>query len=232
MKDELASVQVALDGTFALDAAPHQRVPVAGTSHHTSDAPTEPVVHALRSARLLSSSSTSDVVLALSVLGQLGVLIRYALSLPSAPFFLTLYANILGSFLMGCLCDGKAAAALFLVQPLATPGGRHSAALLTEAARLREAPLALYIRSPALNRSKALLVGMRTGLCGCMTTLSSWNKSAYTLLLNGQISGAISAYLSGFCLRSVHCSSGSASHSPCGSRSSPRWGWRGWVGWG
>jgi hypothetical protein len=60
MKDELASVQVALDGTFALDAAPHQRVPVAGTSHHTSDAPTDPVVHALRSARLLSSSSTSE----------------------------------------------------------------------------------------------------------------------------------------------------------------------------
>ena len=200
MKDELVSVQVALDGTFALDAAPHQRMPVADTSHHTSDAPTDPVVHALRSARLLSSSSTSDIVLALSVFGQLGVLIRYALSLPSAPFFRTLYANILGSFLMACLCDGKAAAALFLVQPLATPGYRHSAALLTEAARLREAPLALYIRSPALNRSKALLVGMRTGLCGCMTTLSSWNKSAYTLLLNGQISGAICAYLFGFLL--------------------------------
>ena len=139
-------------------------------------------------------------MLALNVFGQLGVLIRYALSLPSAPFFHTLYANILGSFLMGCLCDGKAAAALFLVQPLATPGDRHSAALLTEAARLREAPLALYIRSPALNRSKALLVGMRTGLCGCMTTLSSWNQSAYTLLLNGQISGAICAYLFGFLL--------------------------------
>ena len=60
MKDELVSVQVALDGTFALDAAPHQRVPVADTSHHTSDAPTDPVVHALRSARLLSSSSTSE----------------------------------------------------------------------------------------------------------------------------------------------------------------------------
>ena len=139
-------------------------------------------------------------MLALSVFGQLGVLIRYALSLPSAPFFHTLYANILGSFLMGCLCDGKAAAALFWVQPLATPGDRHSAALLTEAARLREAPLALYIRSPALNRSKALLVGMRTGLSLCMTTLSSWNKSAYTLLLNGQISGAICAYLFGFLL--------------------------------
>ena len=60
MKDELASVQVAFDGTFALDAAPHQRVPVADPSHHPSDAPPDPVVHALRSARLLSSRSTSE----------------------------------------------------------------------------------------------------------------------------------------------------------------------------
>uniref|UniRef100_A0A7S4C0N6 Fluoride ion transporter CrcB n=1 Tax=Chrysotila carterae TaxID=13221 RepID=A0A7S4C0N6_CHRCT len=119
----------------------------------------------------------TDEVLALSMCGQLGIVCRDFLTAASkdvlvAPLFSALASNMLGSFAMGVLCDGKAASAYVR---RAEP---DSEGLLTaEANKVKGEKMPLLANLKASGGMASVLLGMRTGYCGAFTTLSSWNQS-------------------------------------------------------
>ena len=120
-----------------------------------------------------------DTCLSLVVCGHAGVLIRFWLghdcktswsaSVICGPFA-DLPANLIGCFVMGLLCDGKTCAKVL----------RQAADELTDPARaeleeMKKLPLPL---APGLRKGMpVLLLGLRTGFCGSLTTYASWSNA-------------------------------------------------------
>lgn len=184
-KEHLAAVQMALDKDFEPHEEP-QLDPYA-------ESQLRPLRRSQQPTRSKRKSSTLDAVLALSLFGQFGVLSRRFLTLPFSPLFVTLPANLVGCFLLGCLCDGKAASALLMHAAAANPE-----AVASQARSLRGVSVPLFGRF--FDGSPMLLLGMRTGLCGCLTTFSSWNQSMVRLFITGEPGSALAGYLLGLLL--------------------------------
>ncbi|KAF8064606.1 HEBP2 [Scenedesmus sp. PABB004] len=87
--------------------------------------------------------------------------------------FNDLPANIAGSFLMG----------LFVSSDVLSNSLKHT---LTVEAPLAAAP----VRSP-LQAHTPLLVGLRTGLCGSLTTYASWNLQTVVMIVGGPGAGDV-----------------------------------------
>ena len=47
-------------------------------------------------------------------------------------------------------------------------------------------------------RFPAVYAGLTTGFCGCLTTYSSWNNAAASIMLRGQLARAAACLLVGF----------------------------------
>jgi fluoride ion exporter CrcB/FEX len=122
---------------------------------------------------LLPHDVTLDAVLSLSLLAQAGMLARLGVTLGTADAFDSatalmpvLPSNILGCFIMGALCDGKTVASV-LRSAGAPANGKTMDAVSAE-------PLPLV---PKLTAAWApLLLGLRTGFCGSLTSYSTWNQ--------------------------------------------------------
>lgn len=159
--------------------------PNNGTNHnpHTAvvDGPgQQPLQPALQTQPHPPVLSRLHTLLHLAAWCQLGVLLRMQLaalfgaacatSLPAyawapcvtsplGPLITDLPANILGCFIMGLLASSDAIS-IYLGQ--------------IKIVASEEAPLAALPRRSALQAHTALHVGLRTGLCGSLTTFSSW----------------------------------------------------------
>lgn len=153
-----------------------QSVVVEMGSGLTSSAPH---VRARPRKPLLPKGTTIDSVLSLSLLAQAGMLVRLGVTLgtadgfdPATALVPVLPSNIIGCFILGALCDGKAVAAS-LRSAGAPSDGKTLEAISAE-------PLPLV---PGLSASWApLLLGLRTGFCGSLTSYSSWNQVPAQLL--------------------------------------------------
>lgn len=88
--------------------------------------------------------------------------------------FIDLPANLIGSFIMGIL------------NPLVNQNERRS-----------HAALPWFHRRHILQTHDAFITGLRTGICGSLTTFSSWNTQMIVMAYNGQIVQAILGYLLG-----------------------------------
>eukprot|EP00967_Tisochrysis_lutea_P144510 scaffold269916_cov32-Tisochrysis_lutea.AAC.2 len=80
--------------------------------------------------------------------------------------FGVLPANLIGCFLFGALCDGKALAATL------RSGAPEADAAALDAVSSEPLPI---IRGTPTTWS-AILLGLRTGFCGSLTSYSSWNQ--------------------------------------------------------
>ncbi|EOD20964.1 hypothetical protein EMIHUDRAFT_450871 [Emiliania huxleyi CCMP1516] len=128
----------------------------------------------------------ADNVLALSLCAQVGMLARFAIGLGTSTgwkegrgfnaqssLFTVLPANIVGCLIMGALADGKAVASLLRAAAPPLDGGRGLEMAGGEA-------LPLVGRTP--KAWAPLLLGLRTGFCGSLTSFSSWNQAVVALL--------------------------------------------------
>ena len=93
----------------------------------------------------------------------------------TGPLFLDIAPNAVGSFAMGLLAPSAVLHA----------GLRHRLSA--------PAPLALLNRASPLQAHAALLVGLRTGFCGSLTTFASWILQAVGMLAAGDWVGALCA---------------------------------------
>lgn len=123
--------------------------------------------------------------LALIFLGQLGTLARVGLTLgtqatfgPSSALLPALPSNLVGSFLMGVLVTGPTVA-----RHLSASADLSSEALKAQASAARLSLLPLVRRCPL--SLTPLVLGLRTGFCGCLTSFSSWNQDIVELFLHG-----------------------------------------------
>jgi len=133
-----------------------------------------PLVH-----RVLGSGPLKfyDNLLALAIGGQLGVLLRFYLTAASegsftAPLFSALSSNMVGCYWMGLVGDGKAAA-----QQMRRAEPDAEGRLLKEVEVVKKESLPLVSGLAVGGGTASALLGMRTGLCGSLTTFSSWNQS-------------------------------------------------------
>lgn len=146
-----------------------------------------------------------DNIVSLVLCGQVGVLSRFWLhhgcagpwkgSILCSPFD-DLPANMLGCFIMGLLCDGNTSARLMRCS---VADVEPTSAARVEIDYIKKMPLTLM---PGLESGTmpTLLLGLRTGFCGSLTTFSSWNAAMARLLVVGDIGDAIAGYLIGLML--------------------------------
>jgi len=137
-------------------------------------------------------------VVTLTACCQLGVLSRYGTGKGRQRVFNdatalspALPANILGSFLMGLLADGKALSPS-LQQVV---NAEH-----TTVESLRKSALPILPGVVSSAGLDALLLGVRTGFCGSLTTFSSWNQDMVELLVGGDWREAFAGYMIGLML--------------------------------
>ena len=164
-----------------------------------------------------------DATLSLVLFGKLGVASRFFISRAflggrhfddATPLFVALPANIIGTFLLGLLCPGAAAARLLPAE--ADDRRRHIGA-------------AGLAGRPAARVNAALLLGLRTGFCGCLTTFSSWNQAMVQLVAAEKdgviimgLKGALLGYAIGLLLPIVALHLGQAAALYAGLRLTPR----------
>jgi len=117
---------------------------------------------------------TVDALLSLSLLAQVGMLARLGITSgtsdafsDSSALFPALPSNIIGCFVMGALCDGRVISTLLLGAGLPTSESKPLDAVGSQ-------PLPLLRSIPAA--WAPVILGLRTGFCGSLTSYSSWNQ--------------------------------------------------------
>ena len=111
-----------------------------------------------------------------------------AVTSPGGAFFVDLPANMLGSFIIGLMADG---ATLGLDRP-----GRFP---------MQWAALPV---SSSQQHNAALQRGIRTGLCGSITTFSSWMKQMGIMICQGRVVQALFGIVVGLHAALVSCAIG------------------------
>ena len=112
-------------------------------------------------------------------------------------------------------------------RPLGTlPPPLHSTCIGTNAGRSSWCP-ALYTVHGAgaspwiIPRFPAIYAGLTTGFCGCLTTFSSWNNAAASILLRGQVARAVACLVVGFSMASCALTLGAQASSKAAGRKGP-----------
>lgn len=131
--------------------------------------------------------------LALSLFAQLGMLVRFGLSRyananfePQSAFFPDLLANMIGCLIMGAVADGKIVGAVLRAVAPPPDGSRAIERLSAELVPLVRRTGAVWA---------PVLLGLRIGFCGSLTSFSSWNQSLLELLVQDAKVGAALAAL-------------------------------------
>lgn len=147
----------------------------------------------------MAAAGSPEVLLHLAAWCQLGVLTRYYLgrllggaceawgacvtsnsdTRSGGALFIDAPSNVLGSLFMGLLATSDALKAAF-----SGGGGGGGSAVVGDCVGSRPLP-ALPARSP-LQSHAALLVGLRTGYCGSLTTFASWMLQMVEMGVRGQ----------------------------------------------
>lgn len=147
-----------------------------------------------------------DNLLALAIGGHVGVILRFYLTSAStstfvAPLFSALTSNMVGCYWMGLVGDGKAAA-----QQMRRGEPDAEGELLTEVGKVKKEPFPLLPGLVVGGGTASALLGMRTGLCGSLTTFSSWNQSMVKFIVvdkngwNAVVGYIIGLFVALFCL--------------------------------
>ena len=137
--------------------------------------------------------------LALSLFAQLGMLVRFGLSRyananfePQSAFFPDLLANTIGCLIMGAVADGKIVGAVLRAAAPPPDGSRAIERLSAELIPLVRRTGAVWA---------PVLLGLRTGFCGSLTSFSSWNQSLLELLVQeAKVGAALAALVLGILL--------------------------------